>query len=105
MVTCDCDLYAWVYDIDTKNGIIKDIDVCEEYCTVNLEDTKNNDEDGNPLQYSYKLQFIVDMIDSGMIKTKATKNWKITEQKPRGEETFLRDPLFIFYSSIYNSIS
>ena len=57
-----------------NNGIITDIDVCEEYCTVNLEDTKNNDEDGNPLQYSYKLQFIVDMIDSGMIKPKATKN-------------------------------
>ena len=73
-VTCDCDQYAWVHGIDTNNGIIKDIDVCDEYCTVNLEDTKNNDEDGNPLQYSYKLQFIVDMIDSGMIKPKATKN-------------------------------
>ena len=41
---------------------------------MNLEDTKNNDEDGNPLQYSYKLQFIVDMVDSGMIKPKAKKN-------------------------------
>lgn len=74
LATSDCEHYAWVNDVDTDNGIIKGIDVCDGYCTVNLEDTEKIDKDGNPLKYSYKLQFTVDMVDHGMIKPKVTKN-------------------------------
>lgn len=74
LVTADCEHYAWVKDVDTKKGKITSIDVCDEYCTVNMEDTKKNDKDGNPLKYSYKLQFTVDMVDHGMINPKVVKN-------------------------------
>lgn len=74
LTTSDCEHYAWVNDVDTDNGIIKGIDVCDGYCTVNLEDTENNDKDGNPLKYSYKLQFTIDMVDHGMIHPKVVKN-------------------------------
>lgn len=68
LATSDCEHYAWVNDVDTKNGEITSIDVYDDYCIVNLEDSENHDKDGNPMKYSYKLQFIVDMVDHGMIK-------------------------------------
>jgi hypothetical protein len=74
LVTVDCEHYAWVHDVDTKNGEITSIDVYEEYCIVNLENRENHDEDGNPMKYSYTLQFVVDMIDHGMITPEITKN-------------------------------
>lgn len=73
LVTCDCNHYAWVHDIDTNNCIIKGIDVYEEYCIVNLEDTKDYNINGNPLKYTYELGFTIDMVDREMIKPKATK--------------------------------
>lgn len=74
LVTLDCEHYAWVHDVNTENGEITSIDVYDEYCIVNLENSENHDEDGNPMKYSYKLQFIVDMVDHGMIKPEVTKN-------------------------------
>ena len=74
LVTLDCEHYAWVHDVDTENRKITSIEVYDEFCIVNLEDAESHDKDGNPLKYSYKLQFIVDMVDHGMIKSEVTKN-------------------------------
>lgn len=74
LATIDCEHYAWVIDVDTKNGKITSIDVDDEYCTVNVDDSEIPDENGNPIKVSYKLQFIVDMVDHGMIKPAVTKN-------------------------------
>lgn len=74
LATNDCEHYAWVNDVDTENGKITSIDVYDEYCIVNLEDSENHDKNGNHMKYSYKLQFIVDMVDHGMITPVVTKN-------------------------------
>lgn len=74
LATSDCEHYAWVHDIDTENGKIIGIEVYEDCCIVNLEDNENHDESGNSMKYSYKLQFIIDMVDHGMIKPEVTKN-------------------------------
>ena len=73
LATIDCWHYAWITDIDTRNGEIESIDVHDDYCIVNIEE--NSDRHGNPTtKYSYTLRFIIDMIDHGMIKPEVTKN-------------------------------
>lgn len=70
LATNDCEHYAWVHGINTEHSVIEDVELFEKYSCVCLVDT----EEGNELnKYHYKLQFDIDMRDSGMIKPRVEK--------------------------------
>lgn len=72
LATIDCEHYAWVGDIDTDNGVIKNIDVYDSYCIVNVEYTVEGAK--KVLEKNYKVQFTIDMVDHGMISSKTTSD-------------------------------
>ena len=85
LVTCDCEHYAWVHGIDTENSKITSIDVFDEYCIVNVKDDESD-------KYShYKLQFIVNMGNYGMINPIVTKRQENNSWTEKGE-SFIRVP-------------
>lgn len=70
LATNDCEHYAWVHGINTEHSVIEDVELLKKYSCVCLVDT----EEGNELnKYHYKLQFDIDMRDSGMIKPRVEK--------------------------------
>ena len=66
LATSDCLHYAWIHDIDTEHAVITDIRAFEDYCKVYLNDTVKHGE-YPPIRYEYKINFNIDMTDSGMI--------------------------------------